>query len=230
MKPLRFLAIAAFDGILAPTLSRCGLVADAPGRRAATECAAAATGETNLPQSTMAMLNCACRRSRRAAMAAIEYSGPVFDMPAEMRPWLASDETTHGLRGRQRLANARRDRALGAVLNRNPRRRHPEMVDRTPYASTRHRVRPTCWPVLDCRRRGKWADLASHARPSANHRVPSFSLRSEAQPIIGSDEDEHQAGVGLSRRPRESALAADRCIARDCGHAPKPGRRLHRCA
>ncbi|MDH1271331.1 DEAD/DEAH box helicase [Rhizobium pusense] len=55
---------------------------------------AAATVETGVPQSMMAMLIRAGLPSRRAAMAAIEDAKPVFVAPAEMRAWLESDEIT----------------------------------------------------------------------------------------------------------------------------------------
>lgn len=54
----------------------------------------AAVLETGVPQFTMAMLIRAGLPSRRAAIAAIEESKPVFSTPAEMRAWLESDEIT----------------------------------------------------------------------------------------------------------------------------------------
>jgi hypothetical protein len=55
---------------------------------------AAAAVETGVPRFMMAMLIRAGLPSRRAAMAAIEDSEPVFVNPAEMRAWLESDEVT----------------------------------------------------------------------------------------------------------------------------------------
>ena len=55
---------------------------------------AAATIETGVPQFMTAMLIRAGLPSRRAAMAAIEVTNPVFVTPAEMRAWLESDEIT----------------------------------------------------------------------------------------------------------------------------------------
>ena len=55
---------------------------------------AAATIETGVSQFMMAMLIRAGLPSRRAAMAAIEDTKPVFVTPAEMRAWLESDEIT----------------------------------------------------------------------------------------------------------------------------------------
>ena len=53
---------------------------------------AAAAVETGVPRLMMAMLIRAGLPSRRAAMAAIEETAPVFITPAEMRTWLESDE------------------------------------------------------------------------------------------------------------------------------------------
>lgn len=53
---------------------------------------AAATVETGVPRLMMAMLIRAGLPSRRAAIAAIEDTNPVFVTPAEMRAWLESDE------------------------------------------------------------------------------------------------------------------------------------------
>lgn len=53
---------------------------------------AAAAVEAGVPQFMMAMLIRAGLPSRRAAMAAIEDTMPVFVSPAEMRAWLESDE------------------------------------------------------------------------------------------------------------------------------------------
>ena len=53
---------------------------------------AAAAVETGVPQFMMAMLIRSGLPSRRAAMAAIEDSKPIFVTPAEMRAWLESDE------------------------------------------------------------------------------------------------------------------------------------------
>jgi hypothetical protein len=55
---------------------------------------AAAALETGVPQFMMSMLIRAGLPSRRAAMAAIESTNPVFVAPAEMRAWLESDEIT----------------------------------------------------------------------------------------------------------------------------------------
>jgi hypothetical protein len=55
---------------------------------------AAATLETGVPRFMMAMLIRAGLPSRRAAMAAINDSKPMFVTPAEMRAWLESDEIT----------------------------------------------------------------------------------------------------------------------------------------
>ncbi|MCB1468153.1 MAG: DEAD/DEAH box helicase [Rhizobiaceae bacterium] len=55
---------------------------------------AAAAIETGVPQFMTAMLIRAGLPSRRAAMAAIEDTKPVFVTPAEMRAWLESDEVT----------------------------------------------------------------------------------------------------------------------------------------
>lgn len=55
---------------------------------------AAAAVETGVPQFMMSMLIRAGLPSRRAAMAAIEDTKPVFVTPAEMRAWLESDEIT----------------------------------------------------------------------------------------------------------------------------------------
>ncbi|MCW0366555.1 hypothetical protein NB699_001538 [Xanthomonas sacchari] len=55
---------------------------------------AAAVLETGVPRFMMAMLIRAGLPSRRAAMAAIEDTMPVFVTPAEMRAWLESDEIT----------------------------------------------------------------------------------------------------------------------------------------
>jgi len=55
---------------------------------------AAAAVETGVPQFMMAMLIRAGLPSRRAAMAAIGDTIPVFVTPAEMRAWLESDEIT----------------------------------------------------------------------------------------------------------------------------------------
>ena len=55
---------------------------------------AAASLETGVPQFMMSMLIRAGLPSRRAAMAAIETTNPVFVTPAEMRAWLESDEIT----------------------------------------------------------------------------------------------------------------------------------------
>lgn len=55
---------------------------------------AAATIETGVPQFMMAMLIRAGLPSRRAAMAAIEDTKPVFVTPTEMRDWLESDMIT----------------------------------------------------------------------------------------------------------------------------------------
>ncbi|WP_375055632.1 DEAD/DEAH box helicase [Zobellella sp. DQSA1] len=55
---------------------------------------AAAALETGVPQFMMSMLIRAGLPSRRAAMAAIEDTNPVFVTPAEMRAWLESDEIT----------------------------------------------------------------------------------------------------------------------------------------
>jgi hypothetical protein len=55
---------------------------------------AAAALETGVPQFMMSMLIRAGLPSRRAAMAAIESTKPVFVPPAEMRAWLESDEIT----------------------------------------------------------------------------------------------------------------------------------------
>ncbi|EFO4333278.1 DEAD/DEAH box helicase [Escherichia coli] len=54
----------------------------------------AAAVETGVPQFMMSMLIRAGLPSRRAAMAAIKDSKPVFVTPAEMRAWLESDEVT----------------------------------------------------------------------------------------------------------------------------------------
>lgn len=55
---------------------------------------AAAAVETGVPQFMMAMLIRAGLPSRRAAMAAIGDTSPVFVTPADMRAWLESDEIT----------------------------------------------------------------------------------------------------------------------------------------
>lgn len=55
---------------------------------------AAATVETGVPHFRMAMLIRAGLPSRRAAMAAIKKSSPLFITPSEMRAWLESDEIT----------------------------------------------------------------------------------------------------------------------------------------
>lgn len=55
---------------------------------------AAAAIETGVPRLMMAMLIRAGLPSRRAAIAAIEDTMPVFVTPAEMRAWLESDEIT----------------------------------------------------------------------------------------------------------------------------------------
>lgn len=55
---------------------------------------AAASLETGVPQFMMSMLVRAGLPSRRAAMAAIQSTNPVFITPAEMRTWLESDEIT----------------------------------------------------------------------------------------------------------------------------------------
>ncbi|MFN8680278.1 DEAD/DEAH box helicase [Paracoccus sp. P2] len=55
---------------------------------------AAAAVETGVPQFMMAMLIRAGLPSRRAAIAAIEDTRPIFVTPAEMRAWLESDEIT----------------------------------------------------------------------------------------------------------------------------------------
>lgn len=55
---------------------------------------AAAAVETGVPQLMMAMLVRAGLPSRRAAIAAIESTGPTFATPVEMRAWLESDEIT----------------------------------------------------------------------------------------------------------------------------------------
>lgn len=55
---------------------------------------AAATIETGVPQFMAAMLIRAGLPSRRAAIAAIEDTNPVFGTPAEMRTWLESDKIT----------------------------------------------------------------------------------------------------------------------------------------
>ena len=52
----------------------------------------AASLETGVPQFMMSMLIRAGLPSRRAAMAAIQTSAPIFVTPAEMRTWLDSDE------------------------------------------------------------------------------------------------------------------------------------------
>lgn len=54
----------------------------------------AASLETGVPRFMMSMLIRAGLPSRRAAMAAVENSEPVFVTPAEMRAWLESDEIT----------------------------------------------------------------------------------------------------------------------------------------
>lgn len=54
----------------------------------------AASLETGVPQFMMSMLIRAGLPSRRAAIAAIESTNPVFVTPAEMRAWLESDEIT----------------------------------------------------------------------------------------------------------------------------------------
>jgi hypothetical protein len=54
----------------------------------------AASLETGVPRFMMSMLIRAGLPSRRAAMAAIETTNPVFVTPAEMRVWLESDEIT----------------------------------------------------------------------------------------------------------------------------------------
>ena len=53
---------------------------------------AAATLETGVPRYVMAMLIRAGLPSRRAAIAAIEHTQPIFVTPAEMRAWLESEE------------------------------------------------------------------------------------------------------------------------------------------
>ncbi|MFO0970569.1 MAG: DEAD/DEAH box helicase [Gemmataceae bacterium] len=55
---------------------------------------AAASLETGVPQFMMSMLIRAGLPSRRAAIAAIQTTAPVFVTPAEMRAWLESDEIT----------------------------------------------------------------------------------------------------------------------------------------
>jgi predicted heme/steroid binding protein len=55
---------------------------------------AAASLETGVPQFMMSMLIRAGLPSRRAAIAAIQTTNPVFVTPAEMRAWLESDEIT----------------------------------------------------------------------------------------------------------------------------------------
>jgi predicted heme/steroid binding protein len=55
---------------------------------------AAASLETGVPQFMMSMLVRAGLPSRRAAIAAIQTTNPVFVTPAEMRAWLESDEIT----------------------------------------------------------------------------------------------------------------------------------------
>jgi hypothetical protein len=55
---------------------------------------AAASLETGVPQFMMSMLVRAGLPSRRAAIAAIQTTNPVFVTPAEMRAWLESDEVT----------------------------------------------------------------------------------------------------------------------------------------
>ena len=54
----------------------------------------AASLETGVPRFMMSMLIRAGLPSRRAAMAAIESTNPIFVTPAEMRAWLESDEIT----------------------------------------------------------------------------------------------------------------------------------------
>ena len=54
----------------------------------------AASLETGVPQFMMSMLIRADLPSRRAAIAAIRSSNPLFVTPAEMRAWLESDEIT----------------------------------------------------------------------------------------------------------------------------------------
>ncbi|TBR30085.1 MAG: DEAD/DEAH box helicase, partial [Reyranella sp.] len=54
----------------------------------------AASLETGVPQFMMSMLIRAGLPSRRAAIAAIKSTNPVFVTPAEMRAWLESDEIT----------------------------------------------------------------------------------------------------------------------------------------
>jgi predicted heme/steroid binding protein len=54
----------------------------------------AASLETGAPRFMMSMLIRAGLPSRRAAMAAIESTNPIFVTPAEMRAWLESDEIT----------------------------------------------------------------------------------------------------------------------------------------
>lgn len=55
---------------------------------------AAASLETGVPRFMMSMLIRAGLPSRRAAIAAIETTNPIFVTPAEMRAWLESDEIT----------------------------------------------------------------------------------------------------------------------------------------
>ncbi len=64
------------------------------GRRTSFRAAPPHRLETGVPQFMMSMLIRAGLPSRRAAMAAIETTNPVFVTPAEMRAWLESDEIT----------------------------------------------------------------------------------------------------------------------------------------